>query len=373
MKKSILLLAVATVALASCSKDEITSINNGEGISFRSSIGRPQSRANLTTLATLGAFKVTAIGNSANYITNLNVTTKNNGAKWDPEATYYWPNYELAFFAHAPSDLTGVSVLNGAKKINNFTPPTTAAAQKDVLISYNKGTKAANEGAGIALNFKHALSQIEVRAKLLNPNIRIEVIGVKIGSVRSRSTFTFPELVTNNAFSLPRSNWSTEVEKDSYISRGTVGLNLTAAPQSIMFGTDNFMLIPQQLTGWDTPTDRTNTKKGAYLSVLCRIFSIDTTKAETLLFPDAADKYGFSSVPISTNWEPGKKYIYTLEYLGTDSGGGLVDPDPKDPSKPVDPSITTPGRPGDPIIGGPIKFSVSVENWVDASSDIKVP
>ena len=129
-----------------------------------------------------------------------------------------------------------------------------------------------------------------------------------------------------------------------------------------MFGDDNFMLLPQQLTAWDGTASQT----GAYLSVLCRIYSVDGGN-EILLYPQPTDtdnkdgKYAFSAVSIDTNWEPGKKYTYTLNFCDNGGGAGKRDPDP-DPDEPVDPD---PGvDPGEPILG-PITFTVTVDEWSD--------
>lgn len=37
--------------------------------------------------------------------------------------------------------------------------------------------------------------------------------------------------------------------------------------------------------------------------------------------------YGYVCVPISTEWLPGKKYIYTLEFCGQESGAGIYPPE----------------------------------------------
>ena len=67
-------------------------------------------------------------------------------------------------------------------------------------------------------------------------------------------------------------------------------------------------------------------------------------------------EFGWAAVPVGVNWERGKKYIYTLDFS---NGVGIQDPE--DP------------KPGTPIIGGGIKFTVSVENWEENSSTTDVP
>ena len=151
-------------------------------------------------------------------------------------------------------------------------------------------------------------------------------------------------------------------------------VELKAVAQSIMFGDDNFMLIPQKLTKWDG----TENKTGAYLSVLCRIYSLDGGN-KTLLYPRPTEndnkdgKYAFAAVAIDTDWEPGKKYTYTLNFCGDGGGAGEIDPNPGpvDPTDPTEPEIDKkPGTGGEEILGKPIKFTVTVDNWTDESKDV---
>lgn len=379
MKKNLLFAAMAVAALASCSNDEVVDVNNGGGISFRASLGKALTRANVTTLQNLPGFNVTAIGNGANYFTNLGVSSNDGGTNWTPASTYYWPSYKLAFFAYAPQVPTGtVSIDNTTKKITEFSPAQAVEDQKDLVISYNTGTKTANEGTGVAMNFKHALSQIEVMAKCSNDKMKIEVLGVKLVNAAAQADFTFPEAETNTGYSLQQGQWSNQTGKDdpskAYMIKGEQPVTLTADAQSIMFGDNNFMLIPQQLTAWAGTAATT----GAYLSVLCRISSMDGANA-TLLYPqpsagdDKAGKYAFSAVPINTSWEPGKKYTYTLTFCSDGGGGGKIDPNPTDPTDPSNPKVDpNPGTGGDPILNNPIKFTVTVDNWSDQSQDVNM-
>ena len=374
MKKYFLFSAMAAVALASCTNDDVVDVNKGGGISFRASLDKARTKA-VTTLSNLGAFNVTAIGNGSNYFTNLEVTSSDNGATWTTASTYYWPGYELAFFAYAPQTPGGTVGISGTeKKISDFSPAQDVSAQNDLVIAYNTGTKAANEGSGVPLNFKHALSQIEVQAKCSNEKIKIEILGVRMVNAATKADFTFPEAETTSAYVLAQSQWAGWSGADgghatAYYIKGEQPVTLTDNAQSIMFGDDNFMLLPQQLTAWDGTTSQT----GAYLSVLCRIYSVDGGN-EILLYPQPTDtdnkdgKYAFSAVSIDTNWEPGKKYTYTLNFCDNGGGAGKGDPDP-DPDEPVDPD---PGvDPGEPILG-PIFFTVTVDDWTDQSVNVNM-
>lgn len=121
---------------------------------------------------------------------------------------------------------------------------------------------------------------------------------------------------------------------------------------------DNAMLIPQQLTAWTPDTDKTNTNKGAYLAVKVNI----TTKDGARVYPVASvGEYDWVAVAVDTNWQPGQKYVYTLDFS---NGAGKVDPE-----KPM-PGPTDPFKPGEDVLGSAIKFTVTVTPWTPASEDV---
>ena len=68
---------------------------------------------------------------------------------------------------------------------------------------------------------------------------------------------------------------------------------------------------------------------------------------------------------IGTNWEPGKKYVYTLDFS---NGAGKVDPEKE---QPTDPDVD-PFDPGENILGSSIKFTVEVTPWEDAAQDVNM-
>lgn len=368
MKKNFLFAAVALAAMTSCSNDEVVNVNNGDAISFRASLDKAISRGAETNLQNLGAFNVTAVGNGNNYFTNLGVTSADNGVNWNTASTYYWPSFDLKFFAYAPQEGIGTVTVSDTKKtITDFSPEANVANQKDLVVAYNTGTKANNESSGVPLNFKHALSQIKVQAKCMNSNIKVEVLGVRVVNAHRKADFTFPESETNATYKLEMSQWANWTGGDtgeSYMIKGTNPVVLSTEAQSIMFGSNNFMLIPQQLTAWNNSVATT----GAYLSVLCRIYSKDGN-SEVLLYPLATanntqeGKYAYSAVAINTKWEPGKKYTYTLTFCGDDSGAGRIDPNPDTTDSTVDPDPIPGKDKGDLILGKPIKFTVTVDEW----------
>ena len=381
MKRKCILGLAGLMVLGACTNDEIIDVKQTGSIDLRPLIEN-STRATATTVANLGSFKVDVLKGTETYGA-MTVTGSDNGTKWTTSPLTYWPSnssQQLDFYAYAPTTTTGVTINGTDKKITSYTPSTTVADQKDLVIAYNTGTKTANEASGVPLLFKHALSQIEVKAKCANANMKVEIIGVKVVSVAKDGTFTFPTATTQSGtgHELALGLWNTaSSQKTAYMVRNSAPVELTKTAQSLMPSTSGtFMLIPQAITPWNKQNN--STTAGNYISVLCRISNVSGDN-ETLIFPTTAGKYGFSAVAIGTTdndktWEPGKKYIYTLEFFGTDSGGGRFDPDPTVPDGgggDTDVDTTDPKDGGKEILK-PITFTVDVEDWTEMPVDLNM-
>lgn len=381
MKRKCILGLAGLMVLGACTNDEVIDVKQTGSIDLRPLIEN-STRATATTVANLGSFKVDVLKGTETYGA-MTVTGSDNGTKWTTSPLTYWPSnasQQLDFYAYAPTSTEGVTINGTDKKITSYTPSTTVADQKDLVIAYNTGTKTANEASGVPLLFKHALSQIEVKAKCANANMKVEIIGVKVVSVAKDGTFTFPTATTQSGtgHELALGLWNTaSSQKTAYMVRNSAPVELTKTAQSLMPSTSGtFMLIPQAITPWNKQNNATTA--GSYISVLCRISNVSGDN-ETLIFPTTAGKYGFSAVAIGTTksdktWEPGKKYIYTLEFFGTDSGGGRFDPDPTVPDgggEDTDVDPTDPGDGGKEILK-PITFTVDVEDWTEMPVDLNM-
>lgn len=345
MRKVLFIFAAgAALVMVSCSKDETYSLNMGDGIAFRSAMG---TRAQETTINNLESFKVTALTDAgAPYFIDAIFTKQSvsgTTGSFTSDPVYYWPaTGSLSFYAYAPSTLSGMTIDNATKSVI-VTPSTTIANQIDFITANATGNKSDNEGAGVPLEFKHRLSQIEVKAKNTNAAYVYSVKGVKIGSVVSSGTFDF----STEAFTPGSAKEDYKVEYENPITLGDDAQTIMA---KISNAADNAMLIPQTLSKWDPSTDPTNTNGNSFLSVLVNI----KTKDGAQVYPKTADAYGWAAVGINTTWAENTKYIYTLDFS---KGAGNVDPDEEDG--------------GDEIFGEPITFDVTVKGWepVDPQPD----
>ena len=244
-----------------------------------------------------------------------------------------------------------MTITNATKTLADFSPKTTIADQKDFVSCQATGKKSVNESAGVALTFKHQLSQIEIKAKNDQDAYVYKVVAVRIGQPVSKGTFHFDS-----------ENWQLETDKVNYTVPDFGEITLNGTPESLMGTEGSAMLIPQQLTAWNAAGDKPNANKGAYLAVKLQI----TTKAGARVYPaEVVGDYDWAAVPVNTNWEAGKKYVYTLDFT---NGAGKVDPEKPNPSDPTDPF-----HPGDDILGdSAIKFTVTVTEWVEETEDIEM-
>lgn len=341
MKELAFLTVLGALTLASCTQDEPVDINKGRAIDFRPEMAARSRGAEITN-ADLSSISVTAFLGDAVFF-DATEFTKGSDGFFTSTPEYYWPgdDSELTFYSYSPVNPGGtVEISTAAKTMTGFSPAAEIADQVDFISVMATGKKSANEDAGVELEFSHRLSQIELQAKTDNEAYVFQVTGVRVGQPVSTGDFDF----TTSA-------WTLGTDKAIYTEEYATPVKLGPTAQSIMGEGGNAMLLPQQLTAWDPDNDGANAAKGAYLAVKLQINTI--AGAEVYPFPSDDTKYAWAAIPVNTNWEAGKKYIYTLDFT---HGAGNVDPNGPDP--------------GTPVFGGPIKFTVDVQEWTPSNQDV---
>lgn len=363
------------LALASCSNDELTSVNrDGDEIAF----------SVVTNSATRAAdvycnnnkpsgFKVWATFNGQTYINGDNVQYQD--GKWvNTSGTRYWPDGEVSFFAHVNAG-DAFNWREGQPKIENFTVGTNVSAQQDLLYAVKTASKGTDGKA--ELNFRHALSQIVFQAKNTNPNLYVEISGVSVCKLGDKNTFTYPSQNTDNNIvnhdgttgSITyNDSWGTWNELAGGSASYSVEFTSVAVPgdskvKSLTntneadkeFSNQAMLLLPQTTTAWDVNGNDAKGKPadqdGTYFLVKCRIYNVagetvDKDNDVCLWGKEGAKEV---AIPVKIKWEQGKKYIYTFVF---GDGNGGYDPDPDDP----DPDPT-------PVLV-PITFVVTVDDFV---------
>lgn len=273
------------------------------------------------------------------------VKISHDGSKWnyaDLKNLKYWPTGALNFYAVSPASdpiFYSWQISQTKKEIHyasydeyaNETNP----SYTDVMYAIATNKRKADNGGTVQLQFKHITSQIVFKAKKTS-NMNVEIKSIKLHNFETSSVFTIPTDGTDpqkNSWShnpISNNNGFTVI-KDKKIDVKTDATDISTSTP--MF------LIPQKLNAWNPLHDinTANTNKESYLSIECKISIGNFYKL------GSESGYGTLYVPFEADWQPGKRYVYTLIF-----GGGYDDQ-------------------GKPILT-PINFDASTEDWVAGNS-----
>lgn len=361
--KKIIFGAMAAVALLACSKDQVIEQNRANDEITFSVVAENQTKAAAVYCANhmIGEFYVYATHDNAWYFQNDHI--KNVDGKWLTEGnTRYWGTGSHDFYAilNGEMTVTGVDKTPETPYVD-FTTKADVNDQVDLVYAvatdYTKDMEKA-----VALNFRHALSQIEFKAKNTNEHIYVVVEGVKVGKAYSTGRFTFPTTSTAEQYvdhdqsgaanpALNTGVWSAWGNQTDYTVEGLDVAVANGETQNLTISvpgtTDeksefskSMLLIPANTTAW-TPAARETDYDGTYLAVKCRIYNVAGTAYAA---SDVQIHTGWAVMPVAFNWEPGKKYIYTFVF---GDGNGGYEPDPENP----EPVLT------------PISYTVTVDDF----------
>lgn len=385
--------AIAVLALASCSNEKVVELSQDQEIKFTATAGKALSRAadGYCNKSLPNNFQVWArhkagdtytsyfAGEQYNKPESGNVYTQNDGTK------RYWPQSgSLDFFAIVNGQGTPTwnpTSTKGALTVSNYKVETTPGAQKDFMYAVTPGqaTKTTT-----TLNFRHALSQIEFQAKNQNSKIYVKVTGVKVMNVKDNGTFALPVASTATAYvgptegdgkhtALPgnttisnQGKWSDKSGAAQYeittlkadataiteetkvvvgIPKGDDPISLTVTdPAKKEYNYNTLYVLPQIFGEGEGNTPLWNgtealmnegaykTTTGAYLILTCQIFNVAGAS-----YVDGTDiavwgENGAKDIAVklpNTEWEQGKRYVYTFTF--TESGNGGFNPDDNTP------------------------------------------
>lgn len=378
MKKAFYMMAAAAIALSSCSSEETTDVAKSSAITFRPTVGLNSRGVEMTT-NDLNEMWVTGFYQKADevYFSDLKYTKeKGTQGTFIPSAPVFWQDgrtYKFVAISPAKSEWpTGLTITRDEVTCENFEPKTDISAQKDMII---KAVEANNDqwGKELELNFKHILSQIQIKVKNGNENLVYNIKAVRINSVVGKKKLTYSTTTNTSTWGAIAGVTSnaqyTLTYANPYKLDGitTTELTLTSEDPTVENG-GGAMLIPQDVTAWDGAKVDDNTapyRDGAYISIY---LNVKMASGNKFMYPAGAQgeqTYGWVAIPVpSIKWEEGNKYIYTLDMS---TGCGKVDPQEpgvdvnpggkKDPNAPKDPEK------GDNIFGKAIKFTVKVDKW----------
>ena len=359
MKKRLFFLPMVAIMMAACSSNETIEVNENKGdlISFRPIVKGVTRAADVNT-DNLASFVVNAkkSGEETSYFDN-GVFNKS-GSVFVSESKYYWPaSGSLDFYAYSPSGNAQVNY--SGYKTFTVTPSTTIADQVDFVFAATKEKDKASCGAsGVTLNFRHTGAKIACNVKNSSTTLKFDVYGWKVGYICPAATFTFSDANTDgnndgSGTTLTPEQWgnrtdaSIGTEYESTFSVNQIGQSGATSLDGEM------ILIPQAITaasGYASASAGANLN-GTYIAVKLKIRNNDS--AGTIIADDGADGAFWAIWPIGGyNWEPGKKYTYTIDL----AGGGYYETNQADTDGNLDAILE----------GAEIKFAtVTVDGWAN--------
>ncbi len=394
MKKKLFFLAVAAVALASCSNDEtIASQANSEAneISFRPII------SGVTRAANDYGVKSTWETNDILYVNAIRTVSDNKSLLFQDQfvknangfystTKYYWPTdlatnsiYFTAFWGVPYKDISSYSngdefLLNTSYTVGNV------GAQTDILYAQSPAySSKPNANGSIVLNFRHMLSQIVVQVANTEANLDIDISGVMIGNVQNTGSFNYTGTETSTAATtgganvIPYASWTPSGASTNNYAQ-TTGTN-PAITQKSLTSTQNadgitgytpLILMPQNTSAAtaynaqeNTPNNPTSINQstepavnGSYIAL--KMVIKDHTTQTTIV------SERWCVWPITANWSPGYKYIYTVN---AGSGG----------YQPIDQDGTTAL---DPVLGNSVIWfspSCTIDVWATGGGNVSAP
>lgn len=360
--KKLFFFAIAALGLAACSNDEVVdtiATSETNEINFRPLITNATRTANSPgvkeSFETDDVINVYALYKSAKYFQD-DFTKQAGETGFTSAKPQYWPSDVTTNSVTFTAIWGATQTVGTAGNFTGYTPAAAAGSQKDILVA--KHTSATKENP-VLLNFRHTLSQIVVKAQNTNPNLKVTISGVRIGYIKTASTnFTYSGGVTDtrelgttdNAFNVVQGDWSLVdfagelASGHTYADDYKYTQDLTASPTELtstqaattINGFTSWILLPQNMkastdTDADGIVDYANAKDGgvatdapdlggSYIALEMQIenYDVATTTAAGVVIGKQ-----WCYWPITTNWNPGYKYTYTIDV----AGGGYMPTD----------------------------------------------
>lgn len=412
---------MAAAVLLACSKEQVIEQNRANDEIGFSVVAENQTKAAAVYDSNnkMEVFSVAATYNNSWYFQKDTIVYQNSA--WvDKTATRYWSaDGKHDFYAISNGTMT-LAGPTDKPKVVDFTPARTVADQKDLLYAVAADQEKAD--GTVTLNFRHALSQIEFKAKNTNSKLYVKISGVQVGQAYGKGTFTYP--LTSTTEEDVVGDWTDYDAPTNYTvtfspvgvagNNKAVGLTLsTDEDGNTTDVTNSMLLIPATTVAWIPTTDGGNNGEGAegnipeqggqmpdigddndggaegpggggdpgnegefsmrryrtasagasdvtgsYLAVKCQIYNVAGTAYADT---DVCIYNGWAMIPAKFEWAQGNKYIYTFVFGEGDFGynGGNGD-------TPTPTPTPTPG--GEKVLTA-MNYTVSVDNFTPVAEN----
>lgn len=327
MKKGLMMLGAAAIALASCTQNEVLNVSDSRAIGFNGTGIDNITKADITSSSfdqfyVYGGYTEKEDGKA--IFDNISVTKS--GSTWGYNPTQYWVAGTWFFAGYAGGEGVTPTWDNATGKLT-LAVNSNADNQDDVIFAANKGedsngikvTDPATYNTQVSLSFTHLLSKIQFK-------FTKEVASLG-GVTVTLQNFKVAKLKTN-------ATWIDGVKGNLDASATGDYTDFTAATEidgEDGLSTAEFYVIPQDVQAFAITADAVITDAN---STIIKSGTVTATVPTTGI----------------TKWDPQTKYVYTAELKYEN----IVTPDPgKDPK--------------------PIEFTGSASDWTTGSTGTITP
>lgn len=282
MKKSLFVLGLGMLALASCTNEEVTEVAQNRTIGFNAFVNYT-TKADITTADLTTFYAFGDYDNGTSTVFNNTKVTGTSGSTYTPEKVAYWQTgktYNFGAYSDGGNALTtGVTFDQGTLTISGY-----SVGANDLIAATNANVSApaANTDQQVALTFKHLLSKVKFTftTEAEPAAYKMEVSKLTFEAKKTNAGCTF----TNNAIA---TDWTGDNGTYSITTLGDYAVDGGSA------STEEIYVLPQA-----------NTTITASFTVT--IYDEDTNT-------QIATK-SYSNVSLSTTeWQEGYSYNYTAE------------------------------------------------------------
>ena len=246
MKAKHLMTAMAALAIAGCSQNEITekSPDANPPIGFSVYTGA-QTRGTVTSTADIytPGFDVMAVKGSDLYMTSKTVTSADNGTNWTYSPAAYWPadGTALSFYSYAPHSGTGITT---SSFDDDATPEIGFALQDDwnntIDLVAAKNADVATNTSPVSVSLKHILTRIAFTAQN-SENISATGTTVAITSLKFVKANS-PKFYKSATYNIATDTWSGQnvISGDYPVISAETTVNADGTATSLT-GTDKYL------------------------------------------------------------------------------------------------------------------------------------
>ena len=295
MRKSIIFIIAAAALCAACVKSE----TDGSNVISFSPVASKATKAiiNGTTYPTDESFVVSAYHNgTAPYFEDLTASYQSSIALWETSTSQYWPlGGSLTFNAYSPAS-AGLTIDASGVMATDYEVRTSAQMTTDLLYATATVADCSAYPASVPLNFSHALAQRVFKVKAADYyNTSGSTISLAMTSLSLSGIYSVADFADGA--------W------DNHESAQTFALSSTSTPLTYDANDDPetidlcaYLFLPQEISA----DARINVGYSITQNISGTTYSLENPPVAVALRNTV------------TEWEPGKKYIYTIS-IGLDN------------------------------------------------------